>query len=71
MYRPSDRAFAIVRHPILGPNGENAIDRVALRARAYVEFRAFGKDKPERAAITGRLQALLSAIRTADSLYTK
>lgn len=71
IFRPSDRAFAVVRHPILGPNGEYAVDRVALRARAYIEFRAFAKDKTHRAVITERLQALLTAIAAADSLYTK
>lgn len=71
MYRPSDRVFAVVRHPILGPGGEYAIDRVALRARAYVEFHTFGKDKGERTNLTGRLEALLAAIGAADSLYGK
>lgn len=71
VYAPGDARFAVVRHPILGPNGEYAIDRVALRARAYIEFRAFAKGKPGGADITDRLQALLDAIRAADSLYTK
>lgn len=71
MYRPSDNAFAIVRHPILGPAGEYAIDRVALRARAYIEFRAFGKEQTDRADVPPRLEALLQAIQAADRLYTK
>jgi hypothetical protein len=70
-YPPHDERFAIVRHPILGPSGEYAIDRVALRARAYIEFRAFGNGEPDRALLTERLQSLLDAIAAADRLYTK
>jgi hypothetical protein len=68
-YRPTDQRFAQRRHPILGPNGEYAIDRVALRARAYIEFRQFGADKDERAEIIRRLRHLLEAIHAADMLY--
>ncbi|HKU67810.1 MAG TPA: hypothetical protein VJP85_08540 [Candidatus Baltobacteraceae bacterium] len=71
IYRPADRRFAVVRHPILGPNGEYAIDRVALRARAYLEFRAFGSGKPDYAEIPPRLCLLLQTISTADRLYTR
>jgi hypothetical protein len=71
MYRPTDERFAVVRHPILGPSGEYAVDRVALRARAYIEFRAFGKDEPPYAALTERLQALLNAVSAADRLYSR
>lgn len=70
-YAPNDERFAIVRHPILGPSGEYAIDRVALRARAYIEFRAFGNGRAERAPLSERLQSLLAAILAADRLYTK
>jgi hypothetical protein len=70
-YAPHDPHFAIVRHPILGPGGEYAIDRVALRGRAYIEFRAFGRGKPDRALLTERLQSLLQIIAAADRLYTK
>lgn len=68
-YRPTDERFAPARHPILGPNGEYAIDRVALRARAYREFEAFGEGKDGRAHLPERLEALLAAIRYADALY--
>jgi sugar-phosphatase len=71
VYRPTDAAFAESRHPILGPFGENAIDRVALRERAYREFHAFGDGKGERAQLSDRLRALLGAIEDADSLYRK
>ena len=70
-YAPSDKRFAVVRHPILGPAGEYAVDRVALRSRALQEFGRFGKDAGERAHIPERLEALLGCIRSADSLYNK
>lgn len=70
MYRPTDVRFAPGRHPILGPTGEYAIDRVALRQRAYREFRAFGADKGAREHLPERLRTLLAAIRSADRLYT-
>jgi sugar-phosphatase len=71
MFRPADMRFAPVRHPILGPNGEYAIDRVALRARAYREFLAFGQSKGDRVHLPERLEALLAAIQNADRLYVK
>ena len=70
-YGPADPRFATVRHPILGPHGEYAIDRVALRGRAYAEFRAFGASQPDRARLTERLESLLETIRRADRLYSK
>lgn len=71
MYRPADNAFATVRHPILGPAGEYAVDRVALRERAYLELRAFGAGRPERVELTARLDSLLACIENADRLYTR
>lgn len=70
-YRPTDPAFAVIRHPILGPNGEYAIDRVALRMRAYKEFHAFGAGRSERADLTTRLAALLATVQNSDELYRK
>lgn len=71
MFRPADPRFAPSRHPILGPKGEYAIDRVALRERAYVEFRAFAQSKNSRAQLPARLAALLECIANADRLYNK
>lgn len=71
MYRPSDRAFAIVRHPILGPAGETAIDRVALRRRAYAEFAQFANGRGEALELPERLQRLLTIIENAGSLYDR
>lgn len=70
MFRPTDVRFAPARHPILGPSAEYAIDRVALRGRAYREFRAFGEGKAAREHLTERLHTLLAAVRSADRLYT-
>lgn len=69
VFRPTDVRFAPSRHPILGPKGEYAIDRVALRERAYAEFRAFGNNKPAAAHLTERLAALLTCLAAADGLY--
>lgn len=71
VYAPHDKRFAPSRHPILGPNGEPAIDRVALRDRAYREFRSFAKDQDERARLPERLVSLLACISNADRLYHK
>lgn len=72
MFRPSDRRFAISRHPILGPNGEYAIDRVALRQRAYMEFGSFARQHAgARVRLTTRLAMLLACIVRADALYCK
>lgn len=70
-YRPADPAFAVIRHPILGPRGEYAVDRVALRMRAFLEFAAFARGRGESAMLTERLNALLTCIRSSDMLYTK
>lgn len=70
-YRPSDPAFAVIRHPILGPHGEYAVDRVALRMRAFFEFSAFAREHGDSAMLTERLNALLTCIRSSDMLYTK
>ena len=70
-YRPTDTRFATSRHPILGTRGEYAIDRVALRERAYREFAIFANDAGDRAKPTPRLLALLACISNADRLYTK
>lgn len=70
-FRPSDRRFAGVRHPVLGARGEYAIDRTALRERAYLEFGAFAKHAPDRAKPGARLLALLECIGAANRLYVK
>ena len=69
VYGPHDKRFAPSRHPILGPKGEHAIDRVVLRDRAYHEFRAFANEQPERARVPERLTSLLTCITSADRLY--
>lgn len=71
IYRPSDRRFAVVRHPILGASGETAIDRVALRERTYREFALAMKRAPDAAALSERLAALLAIVRASDTLYRK
>jgi hypothetical protein len=71
IYRPSDVRFAPSRHPILGPKGEYAIDRVALRERAYLEFTAFAQQRGRQAELTPRLQSLLECVRRSDELYAK
>jgi len=71
IYRPADVRFAPARHPILGPRGEYAIDRVALRDRAYREFHAFGNGKGDRVHLTDRLRSLLGTVINADRLYVK
>ena len=71
VYAPHDTHFAPSRHPILGPKGEHAIDRVALRDRAYREFRSFAKDHGDRAQLPERLISLLACIINADRLYHK
>lgn len=68
---PSHPHFAVVRHPILGPRGETAIDRVLLRERAYIEFRTRLKDAGEAAELPERLVDLLGAVVAADKLYVK
>lgn len=68
-YRPSDERFARLRHPILGPAGETAIDRVALRQRMYAEFAQFAKGRAEPLTLSQRLQSLLTILREANSLY--
>ena len=69
MYRPSDERFARLRHPIFGPSGETAIDRVVLRQRVYAEFANAGKDRAEPASLSERLRSLLTIVRNADTLY--
>jgi hypothetical protein len=71
IFRPADVRFAPSRHPILGPKGEYAIDRVALRERAYLEFGAFAKGQGASAHLTPRLASLLECIKRSDDLYTK
>lgn len=68
---PADTQFAVVRHPILGPRGETAIDRVLLRERAYVEFRTRLKDAGDAAELPQRLVDLLDAVIAVDKLYRK
>jgi hypothetical protein len=70
-YRPTDTRFAPSRHPILGASGEYAIDRVALRERAYREFAIVGASAGDSAKPTPRLLALLACISNADRLYVK
>ena len=71
IYRPTDRRFAVIRHPILGAAGETAIDRVALRERVYREFAAAMRAADDAANIPQRLADLLSTVEYADRLYTR
>jgi hypothetical protein len=68
---PTHHLFAKLRHPILGPRGETAIDRVLLRERAYLEFRERLKNAGDQAELPQRLIDLLDAIRAVDKLYAK
>ncbi|HET7813102.1 MAG TPA: hypothetical protein VFL13_01885 [Candidatus Baltobacteraceae bacterium] len=60
-----------MRHPILGPAGETAIDRVALRQRAYAEFASFAQGRASAAELPERLRALLDVVENADRLYVR
>lgn len=71
VYRPSDQRFAQLRHPILGPSGETAIDRVALRQRVYAEFAQFAKGRREPLELSERLQRLIAILQIADTLYVR